>query len=46
MTAGMFETNLRDERFLPFEGAGAISSWTLTLPSEAQAVRLLCRFPT
>jgi Tc toxin complex TcA C-terminal TcB-binding domain len=30
--SGMFETNLRDERFLPFEGAGAISSWTLTLP--------------
>ena len=28
----MFETNLRDERFLPFEGAGAISTWTLTLP--------------
>jgi Tc toxin complex TcA C-terminal TcB-binding domain len=30
--SGMFETNLRDERFLPFEGAGAISTWTLTLP--------------
>jgi hypothetical protein len=29
---GMFETNLRDERFLPFEGAGAISTWTLSLP--------------
>jgi hypothetical protein len=29
----MFETNLRDERFLPFEGAGAISNWSLTLPS-------------
>jgi len=24
---GLFETNLRDERFLPFEGAGAISTW-------------------
>jgi hypothetical protein len=32
--SGMFETNLRDERFLPFEGAGAISTWTLTLPSK------------
>ena len=32
--AGMFETNLRDERFLPFEGAGAISSWRLELPQE------------
>ena len=30
--SGMFETNLRDERFLPFEGAGAISTWTLQLP--------------
>ena len=30
--SGMFETNLRDERFLPFEGAGAISTWTLSLP--------------
>jgi hypothetical protein len=35
--SGMFETNLRDERFLPFEGAGAISTWTLTLPSELAA---------
>jgi hypothetical protein len=31
--AGMFETNLRDERYLPFEGAGAISQWHLTLPA-------------
>jgi hypothetical protein len=29
----MFETNLCDERFLPFEGAGAISTWTLSLPT-------------
>ena len=29
--SGMFETNLRDERFLPFEGAGAISTWNLSL---------------
>jgi hypothetical protein len=32
--AGMFETNLRDERFLPFEGAGAISAWRLELPKD------------
>jgi len=32
--AGMFETNLRDERFLPFEGAGAVSTWRLTLPPQ------------
>ena len=30
----MFETNLRDERFLPFEGAGAVSTWRLELPSD------------
>jgi hypothetical protein len=30
--SGMFEANLRDERFLPFEGAGAISTWRLALP--------------
>lgn len=30
--SGMFETNLHDDRFLPFEGAGAISTWNLSLP--------------
>lgn len=30
--SGLFETNLHDERYLPFEGAGAISTWTLSLP--------------
>jgi receptor-binding and translocation channel-forming TcA subunit of Tc toxin len=30
--SGMFETNLRDDRFLPFEGAGAQSTWNLSLP--------------
>lgn len=30
--SGMFQTNLRDERFLPFEGGGAISTWLLSLP--------------
>lgn len=32
--SGLFETNLRDERFLPFEGAGAESTWKLELPSD------------
>lgn len=32
--AGLFETNLRDERYLPFEGAGAISEWRLELPNQ------------
>jgi hypothetical protein len=27
--SGMFETNLRDERFVPFELSGAISTWQL-----------------
>lgn len=31
---GMFELNFRDERYLPFEGAGAISRWKLELPTE------------
>lgn len=30
--SGLFETNLRDERYLPFEGSGAISEWQLQLP--------------
>jgi hypothetical protein len=29
---GMFELNFRDERYLPFEGAGAVSRWRLELP--------------
>ena len=32
--AGLFEPSLRDERYLPFEGAGAISTWRLELPGE------------
>lgn len=28
---GIFELNFRDERYLPFEGAGAISSWQIKL---------------
>lgn len=33
---GLFETNLRDERYLPFEGVGAISTWRLKLPTQFQ----------
>jgi hypothetical protein len=29
--SGLFELNFRDERYLPFEGAGAISDWKLDL---------------
>ena len=32
--SGLFETNLRDERRLPFEGAGATGYWRLELPAE------------
>jgi hypothetical protein len=32
--SGLFEANLRDERYLPFEGAGAISTWRLELPRQ------------
>lgn len=29
--SGMFDLNFRDERYLPFEGAGAISTWKLEM---------------
>ena len=32
--SGLFETNLRDERYLPFENSGVISEWTLQLPAD------------
>jgi hypothetical protein len=32
--AGVFELNFRDERYLPFEGAGAVSQWELEFPGE------------
>src|SRR5690606_6430473 len=32
--SGMFELNFRDERYLPFEGAAAASSWRLELPTD------------
>jgi hypothetical protein len=31
--AGVFEIALNNERYLPFEGAGAISHWQLSLPT-------------
>jgi hypothetical protein len=31
--SGVFELSLKDERYLPFEGAGVISTWQLQLPS-------------
>jgi hypothetical protein len=32
--SGLFEVNLRDERYLPFEGSGAVSHWRLELPAD------------
>lgn len=34
---GAFEFSFRDERFLPFEGAGVASSWELSLPGGFRA---------
>jgi hypothetical protein len=33
--SGMFEANMKDDRYLWFEGAGAESTWQLMLPSPA-----------
>jgi hypothetical protein len=30
--AGVFQVNFKDERYMPFEGAGVISKWKLSLP--------------
>jgi hypothetical protein len=35
--SGMFELNFRDERYLPFEGAGVISTWRIEMPQETNA---------
>ncbi len=34
---GMFELNFRDERYLPFEGAGVISTWRIEMPKHCNA---------
>lgn len=31
--SGLFETNLRDERYLPFENSGVVSEWQIELPA-------------
>ena len=35
--SGVFELNFRDERYLPFEGAGTISRWSLELLNDPPA---------
>jgi hypothetical protein len=32
--SGVFELNFRDERYIAFEGAGAISNWRIELPKD------------
>lgn len=34
---GLFDTDMRDERYLPFENSGAISTWTISLPADPSA---------
>lgn len=35
--SGTFEQNFRDERYLPFEGAGAVSRWRIDMPKDTNA---------
>jgi len=35
--AGLFESSLRDERYLPFEGRGVIGTWRVQLPVQFKA---------
>ncbi len=32
--SGVFELSFRDERYLPFEGAGAVSTWRIEMPAK------------
>ena len=36
--SGMFELNFRDERYLPFEGTGAVSDWELEMPKATNRI--------
>jgi len=38
--SGLFEKNFNDERYLPFEGQGVFSQWSLELPGDI-ALRLI-----
>ncbi|MEM9546242.1 MAG: neuraminidase-like domain-containing protein [Bacteroidota bacterium] len=45
--SGVFELNFKDERYLPFEGAGTISDWTIDLfndPNDANFGKALRQF--
>ena len=36
--SGMFEMNFGDERYLPFEGTGAVSRWRLEMPMDSNLI--------
>lgn len=36
--SGMFQLNFNDERYLPFEGTGAVSSWRLSMPKATNLI--------
>ncbi len=35
--SGLFLLNFQEEKYLPFEGTGAVSQWTLTMPKECNS---------
>jgi hypothetical protein len=35
---GLFDLTFRDDRYLPFEGAGAVSTWRLEVPKDCNAL--------
>ncbi|SEW52794.1 Tc toxin subunit A-related protein [Chitinophaga arvensicola] len=36
--SGMFQLNFNDDRYLPYEGTGAVSSWTFKLPPDTNRI--------
>jgi hypothetical protein len=38
--AGVFQINFNDEQYLPFEGTGAVSSWSLRIPQASNGFPL------
>jgi len=36
--SGMFELNFHDNRYLPFEGTGAVSTWRLSMPFKTNQI--------
>lgn len=36
--SGVFELNFNDNRYLPFEGTGAVSSWRLSMPKATNCI--------